>query len=651
MTSPSPSPSTSPPESAAWQRLFTLLVRWRGVVALLVGLAALFLGCGDAIFARAWSQITAGHLLLAVAAGGTVYAILALAHRRERVLHDLLAQLRSERDKTTTLIEALTEERDTVSDLNAQLSAMNRALNELSVAKSEFMARMSHELRTPLNSIVGYSELVLDGVYGELSEQQRDRLQRILRNGRNLLGLINDILDLSRIDAGHLSLSYSTVPVSEAVRLAVASIEPQAQVKGLPILISFEGHLPDIRADELRLRHIIIHLLDNAIKFTEHGRIGVWAGHVHIRSLEDTRYPQLGHGDWLVVRVSDTGMGVDPALHGAIFEDFTQADSSATRAHEGGGLGLAITRRLVELHGGRIWVDSVPGEGATFSFAIPYTNAIQYTAEAPAAEPAAAREQPMVLAVDDEDEALEIIDAYLSKGGFTVARARGGAEALQLAAQLRPDIITLDILMPDLDGWQVLDRLRANPITADIPVVMVSIVDQKPRALELGAVDHIAKPVDRDALLSAVTEAIAARPRLPILVVGENPNDRNIFAAVLRMAGHQVASVEDEDAAIAWLQARRAGLVLMDLKRERVEDLKVLGFMRRHQPTAETPAVVVWAADMPSQDAARALRTQRTWVLKKHGLAQETLVESVARAMRHHNGRGSGRQVKEDGGS
>ncbi len=557
-----------PPEGAVGQRLLAHLVRWRGLVAVLAGLASLIFISGAALVDGNRPQAQAGDVALALIAAATVYILLTLVERQEQVYQDLLGQLRDERDKTTALFQELTEESDTIRDLNERLNAMNRELGDLSRAKSEFMARMSHELRTPLNSIVGYSELVLDGVYGELTDRQRDRLERILRNGRNLLGLINDILDLSRIDAGHLELTFSNVRVAEAIRLAVASMEPMAQAKGLPIVIRIDGNPPNIRADELRLRQMVCNLLDNAIKFTEHGRISVWAGHVRVRGLDDARFPQLGHGDWLVVRVSDTGIGIDPALHQTIFEDFAQADTSSTRLYEGGGLGLAITRRLATLHGGAIWVDSLPGEGATFTFGIPYTNVIEHAPALSDAELDAAREQPLVLAVDDEADALEILDTYLSQGGYKVARASGGEQALEAAALLRPDVITLDILMPDLDGWLVLERLRANPLTAAIPVVMVSIVDQKPRALQMGAVNHVCKPIDRNTLLSAVAEAVESRPRLPILIVDDNPNDRNIFSAVLHMAGHRVATAESEEAAITWLQGQRAGLVLVDLERD-----------------------------------------------------------------------------------
>ena len=619
----------SSPEGRAGPRLRALLLDWRGGVAALAGVAGLLLG-SEAARAGDWAQIPPGDLLLALAVAGAVYGALALAARGERIDQDLRRQLFAERDRVDALAEQLAQARDAESRLSERLSALNQELGELRRTKSEFMTRMSHELRTPLNSIVGYSELVLDGVYGGLTEKQRDRLERILRNGRSLLSLINHILDVSRIDAGRLELNFTPVRPAEAVKLAVASMKPQADAKGLSIVVEVEGNPPNIRADELRVRQVITNLLDNAIKFTDEGRIAVWVGSVHVENLSDLRYPQLGHGDWLVVRVTDTGIGIDPALHDIIFEDFAQADMSATRPYEGTGLGLAIARRLVQLHGGVIWVESQPGVGSTFGFGLPYTP--EKEAQAGLIEGAITRQTPVILAVDDEDDALEILDTYLSQAGYRVTRAHSGREALALAGHLKPDAITLDILMPDLDGWTVLERLRANPATARIPVIVVSITDWKARALEMGAVEHIAKPVNRSALLRTVTDTVEAGSRLPILVLGDDPNDRGIFTAVLRMAGYSVTPVESEEAAIAWLTEQRASLVLMGVERDTLDDLKVLDFMRAHDPSAQTPALIVWAKDAP-EDIQRALRQKRAWIVKKRGLAQETLVKAAADAL------------------
>jgi signal transduction histidine kinase/CheY-like chemotaxis protein len=539
-------------------------------------------------------------------------------------LADANQQLRVADQNLRQAIGELRAERDKVQTLSEELRAASRY-------KSEFLTNMSHELRTPLNSIVGYSELVLDGIYGELTEAQRDRLERILRNGRNLLGLINDILDLSRIDAGQLELTLTNVRVAEALRLAVASVEHQARAKGLPIHVEVEGNPPNLRADELRLRQIIVNLLDNAVKFTQEGSIAAWAGHVHIAGLGDQRFPKLRLGDWLVVRVTDTGIGIPPESHHIIFEDFAQADTSPTRAHEGGGLGLTITRRLVELHGGAIWAESQPGRGSTFSFGIPYTapdeTLVQYETES-MPQP----ERPMILVVDDEAEALEILNNYLSPAGYAVVNAHGGQQALQLARQLRPDLITLDILMPDLDGWQVLERLRSDPATNDIPVVTVSIIDQEPRALQMGVAEHIAKPVDRAALLRAVSKAVATKP---ILIAGEDPNDREIFTRVLRTTGRQVMAVESAEAAITWLRDRQAALVLLDLKNPSVDGLKVLDFMLQYRPTAQTPTLVIWPDELIDEEK-QSLHRDWVQVLRKRGLAQATLLETVTRTLERH---------------
>ena len=624
--------AATPRDETTWQRALALVVHWRWAAASLVGAVVLLLVSGAHLLAGEWSSVPLTHVLAAVGVGVLVYGLLLFVDRQKRRHEAMMTALHDERERTATLIEQLAHERDARSVLSDRLDHMNRDLGDLSRAKSEFMTRMSHELRTPLNSIVGYSELVLDGVYGELTAKQRDRLERILRNGRELLGLINDVLGLSRIDAGLLELSLTRVHVAEAVRLAVASVQPQAQAKGIPIRVQIEGSPPDIRADELRLRQMVVHLLDNAIKFTDAGEVSVWAGRVRAGSPAAPPIPHSGEGDWLVVRVIDTGIGIDPSLHGVIFEDFFQVDASPTRPYGGGGLGLAITRRLAELHGGMVWVDSQPGEGSTFSIGIPYATATDTVPLTPHTEASTTAHHPLILAVDDESEALEIIDTYLSQAGYAVAHAQSGEQALEMAARLRPDAITLDILMPGLDGWHVLEQLHSTPATAAIPVIMVSIVDQKARALERGARDLIPKPVDRAALLEAIAAALRHAPRLPILVCGDDPDDQSIFAAVLRMAGHQVVVVHSEAEAMAWLGRRRAGLVLMDVEQGRLEDVRLLALMRAQASTAQTPALVIWKGD-PAAKLPDDRPGNHTWMLRKQGLTQENLLETVAHAL------------------
>lgn len=629
-------------------RLLDRLVRWRLLVAAFaaaVVLALLFV----------FGVVTGLSLIVAGLVGIVIYLVLTVVSLG-RTARELETMIANEQNNVIDMNNALTKAQAHIQEITADLSeehatntvlsgqvrafqarmnalndrllALNKQLDILGRTKGEFLARMSHELRTPLNSIVGYTELVLDGMYGELTGQQHDRLDRVLRNGRSLLSMINDILDLAEIDAGHLDLNFAKVDVANALKLAVASCEPRAQAKDLKISLDIEADLLPISADELRLRQMIVNLLDNAVKFTEEGQINVWVRHIYVEDTGEMPYPKLGPGNWLVVSVADTGIGVQSELHEHIFEDFVQADTSATRQYSGSGLGLTVTQRLVHLHGGLIWVESELGEGATFILAIPYD--LMDEVEAPETGRAGmVANQPLVLVVDDEEDARDIVGHYLAQAGYRVAHAESGGRALKMAQQLYPDAIILDILMPDMDGWEVLERLHTEPRTTSIPVITVSIMDQQRRARKQGAVAHIPKPVDRETLTNTVGKAVAFGSKPPVLVVDDDRATRNTFTAVLRMAGHQATPVSSAPAAIDWLQNRHASLILLGLDTESDDMHQVIDFVQS-QPSGKRIPLVVVAGD---NAAVRITPGTRTLVLQRRGLAQQELLASIKRAI------------------
>ncbi len=641
------------------RRLRIFLMRWRVLIALLMGGVVLLLTQAEDGAGRAAGPV------IAIFAGGMVYAALSLLTRIERH-EDLSDALQRASDRNTELTLALEREREHCAELtlalemesartaelnkqhaagtvqsselqalqqrmgalNDRLLHINQELDTVGRTKGEFMARMSHELRTPLNAIVGYTELVLDGMYGGLSDKQRDRLERVLRNGRNLLGLINDILDLAEIEAGRLELNFADVRVENALQLALASVERQATDKGLAIELTVEDDLPPISVDELRLRQMIVHLLDNAVKFTEQGKIRVLAGFVHVERSGAALYPHLKPGNWLVVRVADSGIGIPPELHDKIFEDFVQADTSATRAYGGSGLGLTITRRIVEMHGGKIWLESAPGKGATFTLALPYDGIADDTITAPSG----LVHDPLILIVDDEEHARETIANHLIHAGYRVACVDSGVRALKRAAKVHPDVILLDLLMPDMDGWQVLEQLQADVKTNMIGVVTISIMDQKQRALTQGALGHVAKPIERAELLTAVAKAVMLSAKLPILIAEANDVTRSTFTAVVRMGGHQTCSVDSASAAIDWLRRQRARLVIIGVQHADDDMNTLLDFMQTHPPSAAIPALVV-AADTSTAEALRAQHSNRAQILQKRGLGLDALLTSIDRVL------------------
>jgi signal transduction histidine kinase len=377
--------------------------------------------------------------------------------------------------------------------VNARLfSELETKSAELEVAsrhKSEFLASMSHELRTPLNAVIGFSEVLIDRMFGDLNERQDEYVHDIWNSGRHLLELLNEILDLSKVEAGRMVLEPSTVRVEEALEYAVSLVRERAARHGITVSVLVGEGVDTLYVDELRLKQVLLNLLSNAVKFTPDG------GSVQVRAAA------LGD-DELVVTVTDTGVGVPPEDRERIFESFHQGGRGVAR-EEGTGLGLTLTRRLVELFDGRLWLDSEVGVGSTFGFSVPLATAAGDDSPRGAPGPGS---HGSILLVDDDRASLDLMTAYLESSGLHLERATDGVEALRLAARLRPAALVLDIRLPRLDGWQVLERLRGDPRTAAIPVVVVSVLDEGPRGLAAGAAAYLLKPVSRDELLAALAD-------------------------------------------------------------------------------------------------------------------------------------------------
>ncbi len=377
--------------------------------------------------------------------------------------------------------------------LNRQLAATNDELAQATQLKSQFLANMSHELRTPLNSVIGYTDLVSSGLYGPLTAKQADRLDKIGRNGRQLLALINDVLDLSKIEAGHMKLFREPLNLTNTFGVALDAVRAQASAKGLSLSATCDSDLPPVFADAPRLDQILSNLLTNAVKFTP-------TGGVTVRATRD-------HGI-VLISVADTGIGISEERQIAIFEMFSSADAirpADDSANESTGLGLAIARHLVQMHGGRIWLasDGVPGNGTTFYFTIPVA-----AGELAPIKPRTGLLGPTVLCIDDNHEALEVYQGLLESEGYRVYGAQGGSAGLRRVRELTPDVILLDVMMPGLDSWQVMAALRAEPRSARAPVIVISSPDQGGSAQELGAAGYLVKPIQRSELLTQIRAAL-----------------------------------------------------------------------------------------------------------------------------------------------
>jgi signal transduction histidine kinase len=367
-----------------------------------------------------------------------------------------------------------------------ELASKTTELEVASRHKSEFLASMSHELRTPLNAVIGFSEVLLERMFGELNDRQEEYLHDIWSSGRHLLELLNEILDLSKVEAGQMVLEPTEFSLQDALGHGLALVRERASRHGIALRLDVASEVGLVQADELRIKQVVVNLLSNAVKFTPDG------GRVDVRALAD--------GGEVLVTVTDTGTGVATEDRERIFESFQQGSRKASTT-EGTGLGLTLSKRIIELHGGRIWVDSQVGVGSTFGFAIPAGAPLT---DAAAVDPGRPDGDRTVVVIDDDRRSIDLLTVYLEAVGLRVVSARDGERGVGLVKGLKPAIVVLDILLPGLDGWQVLESLKADPATATIPVVVVSILDERGRGLALGAAEYLVKPVSREGVLEAL---------------------------------------------------------------------------------------------------------------------------------------------------
>jgi len=511
-----------------------------------------------------------------------------------------------------------------------RLSESNTELERASRLKSEFLANMSHELRTPLNAIIGFSELLLDEPAEGYDRPARTAyLETIHESGQHLLALINDILDLSKVEAGKMELRLERCVVSDLLAQVINTVEPLAARAHVTVVIDADGTV-ELSADEGKLKQILYNLLSNAIKFTPAG------GRVTVatRRLADS----------VELTVTDTGIGIAGEDQERIFQEFQQLDAGPDRQRGGTGLGLALTRRFAELHGGRVWVESTPGQGSRFHVSLPLrsvaeaSDALSEVGDVPLAEPPRRGDRPLVLVVEDDVRAANLLTLYLGRGGYRTDVVADGAQALDAAKALQPVAITLDILLPSLDGWEVLRELKRDEKTRDIPVVVVSVVGNEELGYALGAVDYFVKPVDRQALLARLgryTFTTKVRQReVRVLVVDDDPSAVTLLDGILRPAGFTVLGATGGAEGIATAQADHPDLILLDLMMPDVSGFEVIRALKSDDHTRNIPILVVTAKDLSDEDKV-ALNGHVAAVLRKGDLAGVELLalldEIVAR--------------------
>jgi GAF domain-containing protein/CheY-like chemotaxis protein len=512
-----------------------------------------------------------------------------------------------------------------------EIQDKGRELEVASRHKSQFLANMSHELRTPLNAIIGVTEMLLEDAQAAAQPDQIEAHERILRAGRHLLALINDILDLSKIEAGKLELSLESVALAPLVEDVVSTIRQLASKNGNQVVVECPAEVGAIRADPTRLRQALLNLASNASKFTERGLIRI----------DVRRQPDAGSRDWVTMSVSDTGIGMTADQMARLFEEFTQADASTTRKYGGTGLGLAISRRLCRLMGGDITVASSPGQGSTFTIRLPADARIPARAETePASRPSVhtpAPEPPRrtsrtVLVIDDDPTVRDLMDRFLVKQGFSVVTAASGIEGLRLAREARPAAITLDVMMPDLDGWTVLAALKGDPALASIPVILVTIVDEKSRGYSLGATDYMVKPIDRERLAAVLKSLCGDRPAPHVLVVDDDPVVRAFVSQTLERAGWSIAEAENGRIALQRLAARRPDVIVLDLLMPVLNGFEFLAALRRDPAWRSVPVVVLTSMDLTAEDR-RVLNGSVERILQKGAWERDQLLDEIGRVL------------------
>ena len=487
--------------------------------------------------------------------------------------------------------------------------------------KDQFLSTMSHELRTPLNAVVGFSDLLTEEHYGPLNEKQKRYVNHIQSGGKHLLRLINDILDLSRIEAGRLQLMVENVPVRTALAEVLDTMRSIADKKSQS-LIEYSDPELCVRADPTRFRQMLMNLVGNAVKFTpEGGKIDLSA-----RAM----------GDSVRIDVRDNGPGIPREEQQKIFDAFYRLGRSE-KAVEGTGLGLAITRRLVELHGGHLGIESKPGEGSSFFFTLPVAEAPRASARESAAVRRANGAAPTILVVEDDAKAAHLLQSQLNSAGFEVVVCSRSEEALQAAAELQPSAITLDIIMKPVSGWELLPKLKSDPRTAEIPVIVVTIVDQPNTGMLLGADEYIIKPVRRTTLLAAVERCLNRRGKAArtseILVVEDDAPTREFIAELLAKNAYRVSTARDGAQARAQVAAAVPELVILDLLLPEVSGFELLTEWRADPRTADLPIFVLTSKDLSAEEREH-IRAHRGALFQKQKPWQEELMKHLQRVVR-----------------
>jgi signal transduction histidine kinase/CheY-like chemotaxis protein len=617
--------------SGAWQRLIFAATFLVGVLTL-VGLLTW-------VFARRLIRVITDPVMDLAEVAGRVsesgdYTLRARPPRVDDEIGVLVGSFNGMLERIQEQDRSLADHRDHLeAEVAARTTDLVRANNALLVAKehaeisnrakSTFLANMSHELRTPLNAILLYSELVREdaattGLTGSLAD-----IQRIETAGRHLLSLINDILDLSKIEAGKMLVAHEEFDVPTLLREVVAMVEPMAQKNGNTLSLLCAEDVGSMVSDATKVRQSLSNLLSNACKFTRDGRIT-------LRAFLSRPVPQ--GGAWLNLCVEDTGIGISPAQQQRIFNEFVQAEENTTRKFGGTGLGLALSRRYCQMMGGDIRVRSEEGMGSVFTILVPL-EPLPVPEFPPSPAPPSSLSEAwtggQVLLIDDDPFLRDALSRLLLKDGHRVITAENGTEGLRMARELHPGLIILDVLMPRMDGWEVLKALKVDPKLAQIPVIMLSILDEAEKGLALGAVEYLFKPVDHALLAETLRKYQSQSHPSRVLVVEDDPVCLDALQRMLRKEGWESRSAQDGFAALECLREERPSLILLDLMMPGMDGFTFLAEKQQNPHWQAIPVIVVTARDLSAEEGERLRKGQVAAVLQKGLYSKGQLIDEV----------------------
>lgn len=508
-----------------------------------------------------------------------------------------------------TQLERTTEE---AKEAKAAAEAANKT-------KSRFLASMSHELRTPLNAILGYSEMLMEEAEDEGNDSAASDLRKIHSAGKHLLSLINDVLDLSKIEAGKMDIYIEAFDIKKMIIDVVSTIEPLVSKNSNAFEVTCPDDLGSMRSDLTKVRQGLFNLLSNACKFTKEGTVFL-----------DVQRERRSDREFVIFQVRDTGIGITQEQMGRLFEAFTQADSSTSRQYGGTGLGLAITRQFSRMMGGDVTVESDYGKGSKFTIALPaLVEKKEKVPEEKVEVKATAEGEPAILVIDDDATSREIILRQLLKDGYTARVATGGKEGLLMARELKPRLILLDVMMPEMDGWAVLSALKADPDLGNIPVIMHTILNQQEMAFSLGVSDYLTKPLDRERLASIVGKYLKGKEKPSILVVDDEPAARAFMCQGLARHGLITTEAGNGIEALELLRSRKIDMVFLDLMMPEMDGFELLEEMKKNETLCMIPVVVVTAMDLGPEERER-LNASTAKVFQKGSLSRDELMTTVS---------------------